>query len=286
MEFVIISGLSGAGKSRAADVLEDLDFYCVDNMPAALIPVFARLCLDANNRYDRVALVTDIREHGGFADLFRALDELKAIGIEYRILYMDASPATIVKRYKETRRRHPLTQPGLSIAQAVAREITILEDVRNRADYIINTDDKTLAMLQYEMYELFLDNSGKSLLSVSVVSFGFKHGIPAEADLVFDVRFLPNPFYVAELRSLTGMDKPVADYVFSHTVAVDFVRHLYDMITFLLPLYVEEGKRSLTIAVGCTGGRHRSVAVASALCEHIRFLEYDCQLINRDSEKG
>ena len=286
MEFLVISGLSGAGKSQAADVLEDLDFYCVDNMPAALIPRFAELVLGTRSRYARVALVTDIREQGGFDDLFKALDELWTIGIDYRILFMEADIATIVKRYKETRRRHPLAQEGVSIETAVERESALLEPVRERADYVVNTTDKTLGALQNELYSLFVSDSVKRPLSVNVISFGFKHGIPIESDMVFDVRFLPNPFYVSELRPLTGLDKPVADYVFSFGDASEFLRKLREMMRFLLPLFVEEGKHSLTVAVGCTGGKHRSVAIAAALTAAITEIGYSAQLINRDIGKG
>jgi len=286
MEFLIISGLSGAGKSQAADVLEDLDFYCVDNMPAALIPRFAELVIGTRSRYARVALVTDIREQGGFDDLFKALDELWTIGVDYRILFMEADIPTIVKRYKETRRRHPLAQEGMSIETAVEQESALLEPVRERADYVVNTTDKTLGALQNELYALFVGDSVKRPLAVNVISFGFKHGIPLESDMVFDVRFLPNPFYVSELRSLTGLDKPVSDYVFSFDDASEFLRRLREMVRFLLPLFVEEGKHSLTVAVGCTGGKHRSVAIAAALAAAITELGYAAQLINRDIGKG
>jgi len=286
MEFLIISGLSGAGKSQAADVLEDLDFYCVDNMPAALIPRFAELVLGTRSRYARVALVTDIREQGGFDDLFTALDELWTIGVDYHILFMEADITTIVNRYKETRRRHPLAQEGMSIETAVERESALLEQVRERADYVINTTGKNIAALQNELYTLFVSDSVKRPLSVNVISFGFKHGIPIESDMVFDVRFLPNPFYVSELRSLTGLDKPVSDYVFSFGDAAEFLRKLKEMMRFLLPLFVEEGKHSLTVAVGCTGGKHRSVAIAAALTDAIADLGYGAQLINRDISKG
>ena len=286
MEFLIISGLSGAGKSQAADVLEDLDFYCVDNMPAALIPRFAELVLGTRSRYARVALVTDIREQGGFDDLFKALDELWTIGIDYRILFMEADIGTIVKRYKETRRKHPLAREGMSIESAVERESALLDPVRERADFVVNTTNKTLGALQNELYTLFVSDSVKRPLAVNVISFCFKHGIPIESDMVFDVRFLPNPFYVSELRDLTGLDKPVSDYVFSFGDASEFLRRLKEMMRFLLPLFVEEGKHSLTVAVGCTGGKHRSVAIAAALTDAITELGYNAQLINRDIGKG
>ncbi|MEG1404302.1 MAG: RNase adapter RapZ [Oscillospiraceae bacterium] len=285
MEFLIISGLSGAGKSRAADMLEDLDYYCVDNMPIALIPKFAQLCLAASERYEKVALVTDIRERASFEELFKVLDGLWDLGCDYRILFMETDVASIVKRYKETRRRHPLATPGISIEEAISNEIKLLAPVRERADYIINTGNMTLGMLQSELYRLFVGEDSRSKLVVNVMSFGFKHGIPIESDLVFDVRFLPNPFYVAELRNLSGLDDPVSEFVFRSTETRDFVKKLEDLTAFLLPLYVEEGKLSLTISIGCTGGRHRSVAIACALTKYIESIGYAVQNINRDIQK-
>lgn len=285
MEFLIISGLSGAGKSRAADMLEDLDYYCVDNMPVALIPKFAQLCMAANDRYDRVALVTDIRERAGFEELFSVLDGLWELGCDYRILFMEADPAVIVKRYKETRRRHPLAGPGVTVQQAIENEIKLLAPVRERADYIINTSNTTLGMLQSEVYRLFVGSDAKQKLVVNVMSFGYKFGIPIESDLVFDVRFLPNPFYVAELRELTGLDDAVGEFVFKSPETQEFVRMLEELIKFLLPRYVDEGKLTLTISIGCTGGRHRSVTIAKALCDYIQTLGYASQNINRDIGK-
>lgn len=285
MEFLIISGLSGAGKSRAADMLEDFDYYCVDNMPIALIPKFAQLCMAANDRYERVALVTDIREKGSFEELFEVLDGLWKLGCEYKILFVEADVPTIVKRYKETRRRHPMSTPGVTIFDTITNEIKLLEPVRERADYIINTSKLTLGMLQSELYRLFVAEDGKSKLSINVMSFGFKYGIPIESDLVFDVRFLPNPFYVADLKTMTGLDKPVRDFIYRSTETREFTNKLEDMIRFLLPLYAEEGKLSLTIAVGCTGGRHRSVAIAKTLTDYINSLGYYAKNINRDMMK-
>lgn len=285
MEFLIISGLSGAGKSRTADMLEDLDYYCVDNMPIALIPKFAQLCMAANDRYQRVALVTDIRERASFEELFSVLDGLWELGCEYRILFVEAAIPTIVKRYKETRRRHPLASPGTTVEQAIENEIKLLAPVRERADYVINTSNFTLGMLQSELYRLFVGENAQSKLVVNVMSFGFKYGIPIESDLVFDVRFLPNPFYVAELREMTGLDEPVSEFVFRSPETRTFMKKLEELIAFLLPLYVDEGKLSLTVAIGCTGGRHRSVAIAKALSGGIAAMGYGAQNINRDINK-
>ena len=270
MEFLIVSGLSGGGKSRAADVLEDLDFYCVDNMPTALLTKFAELCLATRGRYEKVALVTDIRSQESFSELFAALGELKSMGVHYRILFVEASESAIVRRYKESRRPHPLqAESGCSLPEAVRRESELLAPVRERADYVINTTGLTLAMLQKRICEYFADGGTRRDILVNVVSFGFKYGIPIDADLVFDVRFLPNPFYVEDLRPLCGLDRPVAEFVFSYQQTRTFMEKIQDMLDFLLPMYIEEGKLSLTVAIGCTGGHHRSVAIAAALTDYL-----------------
>lgn len=286
MEFLIISGLSGAGKSRAADVLEDLEFYCVDNLPTVLLTKFAELCLATRGRYERVALVTDVRGQESFTELFDALDELYRMGVNYRILYVEANEGTIVRRYKESRRPHPLAPDGGSIQEAVQRETELLRPVRERADYILNTTGLTLAMLQHRIYGFFVEGERRRDILVNVVSFGFKYGIPMDADLVFDVRFLPNPYYVEELRPQSGMDEPVQNYVLRSDAAKDFLNRLTGMIDFLLPQYAEEGRYAVTIGIGCTGGRHRSVAVAKALADHLSQEDEDVHLINRDLSKS
>ena len=285
MDFLIISGLAGAGKSTAADVLEDMGYYCVDNLPAALIKKFAQICMAADDRYQKVALVTDIRDQDGLDELFLALKELTAIGCKYRILYVAADAQTIIKRYKETRRPHPLVGPGLSIEQTIESEQALLSPMREKADFVVSTSQKTLGQLKRELTRIFSAESTKDAMSVSVFSFGFKHGIPIESDLVFDVRFLPNPYYIPELRDLTGLDKPVSEYVFSHGETLQFMDRLEAMVRFLLPLYVEEGKVNLTISIGCTGGHHRSVALAKSLSDSIAKLGYNSQSINRDISK-
>ena len=283
MKFLIISGLSGAGKSRAADALEDLDYYCVDNLPTALLTKFAELCLAMGGRYERVALVTDVRGQESFTELFEELKKLEQMGIDYQILYVEAAEATIVQRYKESRRPHPLIAECGTIQEAVQREAELLRPVRDRADHIINTTNLSLNMLQHLLLDFFgEDDKKRARPIVNVVSFGFKHGLPLDADMVFDVRFLPNPFYVEELRMLTGMDAPVKDYVLRSDKAQEFLNHLFSMIDFLLPQYAAEGRYALNIAVGCTGGQHRSVAVANALYEHLKAQGEDARLINRD----
>ncbi len=286
MEILIISGLSGAGKSRVAAVLEDMDFYCVDNMPVALMPKFAELCLATRGRYERVALVTDVRAVENFSELFIALEEMRAMGCDHRILFVEAGIATIVKRYKETRRRHPLDPDGGELENAVNREIRMLMPVRDEADIIIDTTDLTLGRLQRRLLAIFNKSPEEKSLSVSVISFGYKYGIPIEADLVFDVRFLPNPYYVEKLREQSGLDKPVGDFVFSMEQSREFFEKLSDLLMFLLPWYSEEGKSHLVIGIGCTGGRHRSVAVAQALADVLTGKGYSVDCSHRDIDKS
>ena len=285
MEFLIITGLSGAGKSRAADVLEDLDYYCVDNMPVALIPRFAELCLDAHGRYERVALVTDVREREGFGELLGLLDDLEAMDCQVRILYMDADARTLVRRYKESRRPHPLAGPGISIEQAIRKEQELLAPIKERADFVVNSANLTLGMLQNRLFGLCAGDGKKREIDVTVMSFGYKHGIPLDADLVFDVRFLPNPFYVEELRPLCGLDRPVSDFVFGYPQTRMFMQKVEELIDFLLPYYIEEGKLGLTIAVGCTGGRHRSVAIAAELNKYLNVKGIGSVSVHRDMER-
>ena len=285
MEFLIITGLSGAGKTRAADVLEDLDYYCVDNLPVALMTRFAELCLDTRGRYEKVALVTDIRDREGFGELPNTIEELRKMDCDVRILYMDADLPTLVRRYKESRRPHPLAEKGISTEEAVLNEEELLAPIKRSADYVVNSSSMTLGVLQNRLFSLFAGEGRKRGLDVTVMSFGFKHGIPLDADLVFDARFLPNPFYVDELRPLSGLDRPVAEFVFSHPQTRSFLEKLEEMIAFLLPYYIEEGKLTLTIAIGCTGGRHRSVALASALHKHLVANNVSSVNINRDIDK-
>ena len=284
MEFLIISGMSGAGKSQAADILEDMDYYCVDNMPLALLPRFAELCIASRGRYDRVALVTDVRERESIDGLLPALDGLWEMGLEYRILFMEADVQTIVRRYKGSRRPHPLQEPGGTIDDAVRREVRALSPVRERADFIINTTGLTTAMLQSSIRELI--GGSEKRFSITVTAFGYKYGLPMDADLVFDVRFLPNPYYVSELRPLSGLDANVANFVLSRNEAREFMDRLCSLLDLLIPLYAEEGRYTLHIAVGCTGGRHRSVAVANALATRLAERRELVTAAFRDIEKG
>ena len=282
MEFIIISGLSGAGKSKAASFMEDMGFFCVDNLPAPLIPKFAELGMAGTGEYDRVVLVTDVRSGTNFSALFQSLEALKGMKCPYRILYMDASDDVIIKRYKETRRSHPLAEECDSLEGAIALERRMLAPLRERAEFVVDTSDLSTAKLRGELLRLFGRGSQEGAMTVSVTSFGFKHGLPREADLVFDVRFLPNPYYVQELRPRTGLDDGVRDYVFSGGAAGEFLEKLQDLVGFLLPKYVEEGKTALVVAVGCTGGHHRSVAIAHALAAYIRGRDYPVTESHRD----
>ena len=265
MQFIIVSGLSGAGKSKAATNLEDLGFYCVDNMPAEMIPQFAQLCLATKGRYEKVALVTDVRGSLSFDVLFQSLDTLDQMGLRYSILFVEATTEVLVKRFKETRRLHPLMRDGTPMLEALERERTLLEPIRNRANVILDTSRLSTGMLRGMLIDMVAGGLRERAMTVNVLSFGFKHGIPLEADLVFDVRFLPNPYYIPELRNKTGLDEDVHQFVFQYQATKDFMDKLEDLINFTLPQYVEEGKTELVIAIGCTGGRHRSVAVASEL---------------------
>lgn len=285
MDFLIVTGLSGAGKSRAVDALEDIGFYCVDNMPPQLISKVAEICLAGNSQINRIAIVTDLRGGDMFYGLFEQLDELKDKGLEYKLLFLDASNAELIRRYKETRRRHPLAdvvKGGLE--EAVRNERILLKPARERADYIIDTTHLSANELKQRMNNIFLDNIRNSML-VNVMSFGFKYGVPAEADLVFDVRCLPNPFYVDDLKPKTGLDEEVRDYVMDSEDSRKLLEKLKDLISFLIPLYQKEGKTQLMIGVGCTGGKHRSVTFAELIYQYLSEQNHNVRVLHRDISK-
>ena len=282
MEILIISGLSGGGKSKAASFLEDMGFYIVDNMPAGMILKFAEFCAAGSGRYRRVALVYDVRTADTFDEFLEVLDTLRQREYNCRLLFLEAEVDVIIKRYKETRRMHPLQEQTGSLEAAANREIALMAPVRAQADVVIDSSRFSTARLRGELLRLFGGSRDAGRMEVSVVSFGFKHGLPLEADLVFDVRFMPNPFYIDALRAKTGLDREVRDYVFSFRETGQFMEKLRDLLGFVLPLYQEEGKTVLVIAVGCTGGHHRSVAVTHALAEYIRNLGYQVTENHRD----
>jgi len=268
-KLVIVTGLSGAGKTQAVRYLEDLGFFCVDNLPPALIPKFAELCAQAASRINKIALVVDIRGGEFFDTLFAVLAELDERGLGYEILFLDASNETLVRRFKESRRRHPLSMHG-EVLEGIQEERSRLQEVKGRANKIIDTSDITVQQLKEEIALLFAGGAEARGLYVTVLSFGYKFGIPLDADLVFDVRFLPNPHYVPALQPLTGNDRAVRDYVFNSPPTGDFMEKFTGFVEFLIPQYIKEGRTTLTIAIGCTGGKHRSVALSNRLNEILR----------------
>lgn len=283
-QLVIVTGLSGAGKSEAIRTFEDLGYFCVDNLPPALIPKFAELCAHSEGRASRAALVTDIRGGRFFDSLQDALEELERKGFTYEILFLEASDAALLRRFKETRRRHPLAPDG-DILSAIAEERARLEEIRGRAHRIVDTTSLTPRELKSQIEAAYGD-PGSASIAVTVVSFGYKHGLPLDADMIFDVRFLPNPHYVDKLRHLTGLDSAVAEYVSRWPVTQRFLEKLFDMIAFLMPQFVAEGKAHLVLAVGCTGGQHRSVAVGELLGRYLRELGYRVRVHHRDIRRA
>ncbi len=284
MEVVIITGLSGAGKSQAVNALEDIGYFCIDNMPPSLIPRFAEMSKQLN-KYNNVAIVTDVRTGEYFEGFFDAIEELGRIEVRCKILFLEASDECIERRYRATRRKHPLaTGENVSLEEAIHDERQLLKPVQDMANYRIDTTYLSIGELKDRIVSLFLQNANMSMM-VRCMSFGFKYGVPGEADLMLDVRCLPNPFYVDELKEKTGLDRPVRDYVFACEHTGELTRRFYDMIDYLLPLYKKEGKSQLIIAVGCTGGKHRSVAIAEDLCAHIVGLDFNCGTIHRDINK-
>ncbi|MBD5105500.1 MAG: RNase adapter RapZ [Lachnospiraceae bacterium] len=283
MKFVVVTGMSGGGKSTAMKMLEDAGFYCVDNLPVSLISTFAELIAPSGSEIEKAALGLDVRSKGSFAQMNQALDALKEKGYSFELLFMDAEERVLVKRYKETRRIHPVDGKG-SMEESIKKEREMLKGIHDRADYVIDTSSLLTRELKEELDRIFIKNEEYNSLMINVMSFGFKHGIPLDADLVFDVRFLPNPFYIDELKLKTGNDKEVRDYVMSFPEAEEFLKKLADMIEFLIPNYVKEGKHRLVIAVGCTGGRHRSVTLANALYEALKNKgNYGLSINHRDA---
>lgn len=284
MEFVIITGMSGAGKSQAIKVLEDINYYCMDNLPPALLPNFAELCKSSSKEVNKVAVVADIRGGIFFKDLFNSLDALKNMGIQYRILFLNASDDELVKRYKEQRRPHPLSTTG-TIVDGIHEERASLEEVKKRSDYIIDTTNMKLGRLKEELLSIFVQGNISFNLNITVMSFGYKYGLPQDSDLVFDVRFLPNPYYIETLKNYTGNDKSVQEYVMGFDTTNIFIDKLKDMLLFLLPHYIKEGKSNLVVSIGCTGGKHRSVTIANKIAAFLSEENYRVLSNHRDVGK-
>lgn len=285
MRFVIVTGMSGAGKSTALKMLEDVGYYCVDNLPFALIPKLAELTRMPNEEINKIAVGVDIRNKHSFSEFEYILDELTQSGFEYEILFLDSRDDVLIKRYKETRRTHPLAGDG-RVDKGIEKEREKIETLRRRADYILDTSTMLTRELKIELNRIFVENKEFKNIYITILSFGFKYGIPSDADLVFDVRFLPNPYYIEHLRHQTGNDTASREYVMGNKKANEFLEKLKDMVQFLIPNYISEGKHQLVIAIGCTGGKHRSVTLANELYEAIRKDDnYGIKIEHRDIEK-
>ena len=278
---LIITGMSGAGKTQVMRTLEDLDYFCVDNLPPTFIPKFMELCMQNKAKGAQLALSVDIRGGKFFDELTGVLDELESNSVIYELLFLDADDATLIKRYKETRRKHPLGDRG-GLSASIAREREILRAVRDRASMLIDTTNTSNKELRTKIIDIYGTDGALPPMNVVVQSFGFKHGAPLDCDLLLDVRFLPNPFYEPELKLLCGNDQQVIDFIGNKTVTKEFVKKLEDLIVFLLPQYVKEGKSQLMIGVGCTGGKHRSVYMANLIGSWAKKQSYSVQVLHRD----
>ncbi len=285
MEFLVITGMSGAGKSQAMNVLEDMGYYCMDNLPPALLTNFAELCLESEDEIRKVAVVVDIRSGEFFDHLFKSLQGLYDMGIKHKILFLDASPEVLVKRFKELRRPHPLNPEG-SIIEGISEEEKIMKDVKRRADHIIDTSNLTLGMLKEEISNLILKEDEIRSISISIISFGFKNGTLIDGDLVFDVRFIPNPYYIPELKEYNGTDQAVKDYVLKWPQTNIFISKTVDMLEFLIPHYTIEGKTQLIVGIGCTGGRHRSIAISNEIGRILEEHGHRVSVEHRDTKIG
>ena len=287
MRFIIVTGMSGAGKSTALKMLEDMGFFCVDNLPVPLLGRFAEFVQTnkVSGDFSQVALGVDVRSRRSFEQIGKALNDLESRDVKFEILFLDASNDVLTKRYKETRRKHPLVGNG-RVLPGILMEREMLKDIKNRADYVLDTSHVLTRELKIELEKIFVSDKKFNSLMVTVVSFGFKYGIPEDADLVFDVRFLPNPYDIEELRPQTGNDEPVSSYVMKYEQATVFLEKLTDMLTFLLPNYIDEGKHQLVVAIGCTGGKHRSVTLANELYKRLQQNDsIGLRLEHRDIEK-
>lgn len=281
MQFLVITGMSGAGKSQAMKVMEDMGYYCMDNLPPALLSRFAELCQESKKPIDKVAVVVDIRGGEFFQHLFKSLEELVDMGIGYKILFLDSSDTVLIKRYKELRRPHPLTPDG-SLINGIGKEREILQEVKDRANFIMDTSKFTLGMLKEEMANIFLEGGEKRNITISITSFGFKNGMLLDGDLVFDVRFIPNPYYIQELKEHSGKTPEVIEYVFKWPQTYIFITKVLDMLEYLIPYYTNEGKTQLVVGIGCTGGFHRSVAISNKIGELLKSNGHRVIINHRD----
>lgn len=284
MRFVIITGLSGAGKSQAVKSLEDLGFFCVDNLPPALILKFAEICNQSRGSIEKVAIVTDMRGGKLFDQLQSSLDELEREGFNYDVLFLEASDEILINRFKTSRRMHPLAGGG-RIIRGIKAERSKLQEIKEKSTYIIDTTNMSPKQLKQEIVHIFVEGGKTEKLIVNIISFGFKYGVPLDADLVFDVRFLPNPYYIESMKKLSGNDDEVREYVMKWPEALKFMDKLVDMVEFLIPYYVKEGKSQLVVAIGCTGGRHRSVTISNLLSQKLKEKEHRVIIEHRDIDE-
>ena len=285
MELIIVTGMSGSGKSQVIDSMEDIGYYCVDNVPAFLLPTFVNLLMDSQNKHERIAIVTDIRSGDMYDDIVKSITVLRDESVPFKFLYLEANDSVIERRFKETRRKHPLIDEAKGVLpDAIKLERKMVGKLRDIADYTIDSSDTSAFQLRERVREMFLDNK-KDGMSILCMSYGAKHGGVSYADIVFDVKCLPNPFYVPELKNKTGLDKEVRDFVMSSPEAQELRKKLFDMIDFLIPLYMKEGKSQLIIAFGCTGGHHRSVTFAELIYKRVKELGYRVSVSHRDIEK-
>ena len=285
MDFLIVTGMSGAGKSRAVDALEDIGYYCVDNLPPVLLAQFAELFSASNQQVQKVALIVDSRGAVGIDDFDKGLQGMREREIPYRIMFLDCEDSVLMRRYKETRRRHPLTDIGdASVGDAIKRERRLLEHIKVAADYLVDTSHFTSSQLREQIVQMFLENP-ETAMTIQCMSFGFKYGSPREADMVLDVRCFPNPFYVDELKTHTGLEQDVQDYVLACEESVEFEKRMHALVDYMLPLYRNEGKTQLVIAIGCTGGKHRSVTFTERLAAHLEEQDIHAIINHRDISK-
>ncbi|MDY3972852.1 MAG: RNase adapter RapZ [Clostridia bacterium] len=284
MQYTIVTGMSGSGKTKVIRYLEDMGYFCIDNMPPVLIPKFAEMLSSVNGNFNNVALVIDIRVGDMINELLAQINDLKRKGYDCKLLYLDADDETLVKRYKETRRQHPLDNTSGLLA-SIQQERKMLSALYNAADHVIDTSNLSTQDLLQKLKSIYASPDSRHSLEINVMAFGFKYGMPMDADLVFDVRCFPNPFYIDELKHRTGNDKEVQDYVMSFPTSMKFMEKLEDMMSFMIPLYIEEGKVSLSIAIGCTGGKHRSVTMTNKLADYLKSKDYSVNVTYRDIGK-